>query len=124
FYLNVPVGIATFVIGAIGLREPRETTAGRFDLAGFVLARCALAGILFSLSRGPAAGWASPEVVLTGVLGVIALVALIWVETHIDEPMLALRLFRRADVPQHQHRHRARVRELRRVALPVAALPA
>src|SRR3954464_12396492 len=93
FYLNVPIGIVAFAIGFVGLREHREPTAGRFDLAGFVLSGSALAGILFALSRGPAAGWGSVEVVLPGVLGAVALVALIWVETHIEEPMLALRLF-------------------------------
>ena len=93
FYLNVPIGIATFIIGLVGLREHREPTAGRFDLPGFLLSGCALAGILFALSRGPADGWGSPQVVLPGVLGVISLVALIYVETHIENPMLALRLF-------------------------------
>ena len=50
-----------------------------------------LAGILFPLSRGPADGWGSPVVVIPGVLCVFSLVALIWVETHIEDPMLALR---------------------------------
>ena len=94
FYLNVPIGILAFAIGFVGLREHREPAAGRFDLAGFLLSGFSLAGILFALSRGPVDGWASPEVLLPGVLGTIALVALIYVETHIEDPMLALRLFR------------------------------
>jgi EmrB/QacA subfamily drug resistance transporter len=94
FYLNVPIGILAFAIGFAGLREHREPTAGGFDLPGFVLSGLSLAGILFALSRGPADGWGSPKVVIPGVVGVIALIALIYVETHIDEPMLALRLFR------------------------------
>jgi EmrB/QacA subfamily drug resistance transporter len=98
FYLNVPIGIATFLVGLFGLREHREPTAGRFDLPGFLLSGCALAGILFALSRGPADGWASPEVVIPGVLGVLSLVALIWVETHVEDPMLALRMFRNTNI--------------------------
>jgi EmrB/QacA subfamily drug resistance transporter len=94
FYLNVPVGIAAFVIGVVGLREHREPAPGRFDLPGFVLSGTGLAAILFALSRGPQDGWGAPVVVLSGVLGVLAIVALVWVETHVDEPMLALRLFR------------------------------
>jgi len=93
FYLNVPIGLASFVIGLVGLREHREPAAGRFDLPGFVLSGFALAAILFALSRGPADGWAAAEVLVPGVLGVAAFVALMWVETHVDEPMLALRLF-------------------------------
>jgi predicted MFS family arabinose efflux permease len=53
-----------------------------------------LAGILYALSRGPADGWGSPEVVIPGVVGVLSLALLIWVETHVEDPMLALRLFR------------------------------
>ncbi len=94
FYLNVPIGILAFAIGFAGLREHREPTAGGFDLPGFVLSGTSLAGILFALSRGPADGWASPKVVIPGVVGVLAGIALIYVETHIEEPMLALRLFR------------------------------
>jgi EmrB/QacA subfamily drug resistance transporter len=94
FYLNVPVGIATFALGFVGLREHKEPTPGRFDLAGFVLSGSALAAILFALSRGPADGWGSPVVVVPLVYGVLAFAALIYVETHIDEPMLALRLFK------------------------------
>jgi EmrB/QacA subfamily drug resistance transporter len=103
FYLNVPIGIAAFVLGAIGLREHQEAAAGRFDVAGFVLSGVGLGAVLFALSRGPSDGWGAPVVLIPGIVGVLALVALIWVETHIDEPMLALRLlnermFRRANI--------------------------
>jgi EmrB/QacA subfamily drug resistance transporter len=103
FYLNVPVGVVCFVIGFFGLKEHREPTAGRFDLPGFVLSGSALATILFGLSRGPNEGWGSPDVVIPLVYGVAAGVLLVYVETHVEEPMLALRLlkermFRNANV--------------------------
>jgi EmrB/QacA subfamily drug resistance transporter len=93
FYVNVPIGIAAFVFGALFLRENKEPTAGAFDVAGFVLSGAGLALILFALSEAPTHGWLSPEIVITGVLGVIATAVLIYVETHKPEPMLALRLF-------------------------------
>jgi len=103
FYLNVPVGIFAFALGVVGLREHKEPNAGRFDLAGFVLSGGGLASVLFALSRGPSDGWGSPVVLLPGIAGVLAFVALVWVETHVDDPMLALRLlhdrmFRRANI--------------------------
>jgi EmrB/QacA subfamily drug resistance transporter len=94
FYLNVPVGVVAFAVGAIGLREHREPDAGRFDVAGFLLAGGGLASILFALSRGPSEGWTGPDVLLPLVAGLLAFAALVWVETHVDEPMLALRLLR------------------------------
>jgi EmrB/QacA subfamily drug resistance transporter len=103
FYLNVPVGVAAFALGAVGLREHREPAAGRFDLAGFVLSGSGLSAVLFALSRGPSEGWGAPSVVAPAAGGLLAFAALIWVETHVDEPMLALRLlrermFRRANI--------------------------
>ncbi|HEY6533416.1 MAG TPA: DHA2 family efflux MFS transporter permease subunit [Acidimicrobiales bacterium] len=103
FFLNVPVGVAAFILGAIGLKEHREPAAGRFDGAGFVLSGGGLAAVLFALSHGPTDGWGSPAVLIPGLGGLLAFAALVWVETHIDEPMLALRLlkermFRRANI--------------------------
>jgi len=94
FYLNVPIGIAAFLIGLFGLKEHREPAAGRFDFPGFILSGLCLASILFGLSRGPADGWGSPQAVIPLVVGAIALAVLVYVETHVEEPMLALRLFR------------------------------
>jgi EmrB/QacA subfamily drug resistance transporter len=94
FYVNIPVGVFAFVIGFLFLREEREGIAGRFDLPGFVLSGAGLALVLFALSQGPAKGWRSPEVVISGVVGLAMFVLLVYVETHVPEPMLALRLFR------------------------------
>ncbi len=94
FYVNLPVGIVAFTIGFLYLREEREGTAGRFDRRGFVLSGAGLALLLFALSRGPEVGWRSPQVLGTGAAGLAALALLGYVETHLPEPMLALRLYR------------------------------
>jgi EmrB/QacA subfamily drug resistance transporter len=94
FYLNVPIGIATFFVGLFGLREHREPDAGRFDLPGFLLSAIGLATILFALSRGPSDGWSDPVVVISLLVGAVAFALLIYVETHVEDPMLALRLFK------------------------------
>src|SRR5205823_14879505 len=60
----------------------------------FVLSGAGLALVLFALSQGPEKGWRSPEVALTGIVGVASFVLLVVVETRIPEPILALRLFR------------------------------
>src|SRR5438477_9425114 len=70
FYVNLPVGVFAFAIGFLFLREEREGRAGRFDLPGFVLSGGGFALVLYALSRGPEAGWRSPQIVLTGIIGV------------------------------------------------------
>ncbi|MBM3661022.1 MAG: DHA2 family efflux MFS transporter permease subunit [Actinobacteria bacterium] len=103
FYLNLPVGIITFFIGLFGLKEHKEPHAGKFDLPGFVLSGAGLAAILFALSRGPSDGWAAPIVLIPLIGGLLAFALLVYVEAHVEEPMLALRLlkermFRNANV--------------------------
>jgi EmrB/QacA subfamily drug resistance transporter len=94
FYVNLPVGVLAFAIGLLYLREEREGTAGRFDLAGFLLSGAGLALVLYALSQGPEKGWRSPEVMVTGVVGVGLFALLVFVETRVPVPLLALRLFR------------------------------
>jgi EmrB/QacA subfamily drug resistance transporter len=94
FYVNLPVGIAGFVVGLLFLRENREPTAGPFDLPGFVLSGGGLALVLYAISRAPVEGWRSPAVVTTGVIGVVMFALLVVVELRVPYPMLALRLYR------------------------------
>jgi EmrB/QacA subfamily drug resistance transporter len=94
FYVNLPLGVFGFVIGALFLREHREPTAGAFDLAGFVLSGGGLALVLYALSEGPELGWRSPAVLGTGILGIVLFAALVKVELRLPSPMLTLRLYR------------------------------
>ena len=94
FYVNVPIGLAGFIFGALYLRESKEETAGSFDTAGFLLAAVGLASFLYALSQGPDKGWLSTEVLATGIGGVALLIAMVMVELRVPQPMLSLRLYR------------------------------
>ncbi len=94
FYVNVPIGIAGFIFGFLYLQESKEPTAGSFDIAGFFLAASGLASLLFALSQGPEKGWTSPEVVATGIGGLVLLAAMVLVELKVEQPMLTLRLYK------------------------------
>ncbi|MFN8022835.1 MAG: MDR family MFS transporter [Acidimicrobiales bacterium] len=92
FMINVPIGIVGLLFGMRYLREDHNPTTGRFDLPGFILSGSALALVVYALSEGPRAGWTSGAVLVTGIIGVLAAIAMVWVETHVEHPMLALRL--------------------------------
>lgn len=92
FLVNVPLGIVTFAIGAIFLREHRERSESPFDLPGFLLSGIALASLLYTLSEGPIKGWASGTIIASGLIGVTAAALLVWCELRAEHPMLALRL--------------------------------
>jgi EmrB/QacA subfamily drug resistance transporter len=94
FYVNLPIGIVGVVFGALFLTEHVEPDAGRFDLAGFLLAGAGFAALMFSLSEGPSRGWSSPLIVGLGLAGAALLVVLARVELRVDEPMIYLRVLR------------------------------
>ena len=50
--------------------------------------------MLYALSEAPEKGWTSPVILVTGLGGLALFGMLAYVETHIPEPMLALRLYR------------------------------
>jgi len=92
FYVNVPIGIAAFMFGLLFLQEYRRESVGQFDLAGFALGGVGLALTMYALSEGPSYGWTSPSILVSGMLGLITMVAFICVELRSTHPILNLRL--------------------------------
>jgi EmrB/QacA subfamily drug resistance transporter len=93
FYVNVPVGVVSFVFSWLVLKEHREPGAGRFDPRGFVFSGLGMAGVLYALSRGAEDGWTSPIVLVAGVGGIVCFALLVRVETRLKAPMLDLKLY-------------------------------
>ena len=93
FFVNLPIGVAAVIFGALFVSERRESEPGRFDLSGFVLAGVGLGALMYGVSEGPSKGWESVPVVATLVAGVLLLALMVRVEMSVDQPMINLRLF-------------------------------
>ena len=94
FFVNLPVGVLSFLFSLYVLREHREDGTGRFDLPGFILSGLGLSGILYALSRGAEDGWTTPAVLITGIGGIVCFVLLVIVEQRIAAPLLDLTLYK------------------------------
>lgn len=92
FLVNVPIALVALWFGFRHLREHREPSARGFDVAGFFLSGAALALIVYALSEGPRAGWASNVVIGTAVAGIVCAMLTVVVELRVKDPMLELRL--------------------------------
>jgi MFS family permease len=94
FLLNLPLILAALWV----LRSVPEVTRSwrplSLDVAGGVLAAGGLGGIIYALTAGPTAGWSSPQVLATGIVGVVFLASLVPVERRQRNAMLRLSLFR------------------------------
>ncbi|GIG92999.1 MFS transporter [Plantactinospora endophytica] len=93
FWLNVPLGLGAALLSALLLRESRGPRP-RLDLTGLTLVSLGLFGLTWALVRGPNAGWASSEVLVTAVGGALLLLAFVAWERHTPQPMLPLSYFR------------------------------
>lgn len=92
FWINVPIGIF-IVVGAV--YELHDTVHQRIslDIKGAVLGTAACAAIVFGATEGPEIGWGSP-IILGSLLGGFALlIVFIFVERHVENPLLPWSLF-------------------------------
>jgi EmrB/QacA subfamily drug resistance transporter len=92
FYVNLPIGVAAFVFGAIFLEQQQQPQPGRFDLAGFLLSGLGLGLLMYGVSEGPDLGWGRPEVLATIAAGAVLLASMVVVELRSAAPMVDLRL--------------------------------
>jgi EmrB/QacA subfamily drug resistance transporter len=94
FLLNLPLILLALVVLS---RIPNADDARRplsLDAAGALLAVLGLGGVIYALTEGPDAGWASGRVLGAGIVGVLGLAALVPVEQRLQRPMLRTSLFR------------------------------
>ena len=93
FYINLPVGAAALVFGALFLPRGSEHPPGPFDLPGFLLAGTGFPLFMFALSTGATSGWGAAPVLATGVAGLVLLALFVLVELRAAAPMLRLRIY-------------------------------
>ena len=93
FYVNLPVGVAALIIGALFMPGGSPHPPGRFDVPGFLLAGTGFPLFMYALSVGATAGWGSARVLATGLPGLALLAVFVAVELRVREPMLALRIY-------------------------------
>jgi EmrB/QacA subfamily drug resistance transporter len=93
FGINVPIGIIAVAFTIVAVPKMARRTSSRLDLPGFLLAAVGFASLMFAVSEGASRGWTSPSIWIPGVLGVILLALLVFVEGRVAAPMLRLKLF-------------------------------
>ena len=100
FLISVPIGLLGTVWAYVKLREIGERRAARIDWWGNLCFAASLILIMIAITYGiqpygtHAMGWTNPMVIGELVGGVALFAAFAFVELHVAEPMLDLRLFR------------------------------
>jgi EmrB/QacA subfamily drug resistance transporter len=99
FLVNIPVGIAVFVLCLRLIPGSRgQAASGRLDIAGAVTVTGALMLAVYAIVNGNSAGWTSTQTL--GLLGaaVALLGVFVGIESRVSSPLVPLRLFRLRNV--------------------------
>ncbi|OLF08744.1 MFS transporter [Actinophytocola xinjiangensis] len=95
FFINVPIGIISLVMGAKILDDDEPKPAEKFDALGLLLLSPGLAALIYGLAQVPSKeGFNHPEVYLPGGGGLILVVLFVLHARRTPHALIDLKLFR------------------------------
>jgi EmrB/QacA subfamily drug resistance transporter len=94
FYINVPVGIASFALAPVLLQESRDARAQSFDLPGAALVTAGLVVLVYALTQANDYGWASAETFGLFAASAALLAGFVAWEARARDPLMPFSIFR------------------------------
>jgi EmrB/QacA subfamily drug resistance transporter len=95
FFVNVPVGIATFVLSLRLVPESRDVHAQRsYDFAGAATVTGGLMAFVYAIVGAQSAGWTSMRTIGFFTAAVVLLAAFVAIESRATAPLVRLSIFR------------------------------
>ena len=95
FFVNVPVGIAGFVLSWRLIPESRDEHAAQaFDIAGAVTATGGLMSLVYAIVKAETNGWTSATTIGFFGVAVVLLTAFVLIERRSAAPLVRLSIFR------------------------------
>ncbi|MFN2467061.1 MAG: DHA2 family efflux MFS transporter permease subunit [Gaiellaceae bacterium] len=99
FLVNLPVGVAVFVLCILLLPASRGPEAsGRLDVAGAVTVTASLMLAVYAIVNGNEEGWTSGQTLGLLAAAVVLLALFLGIEARVRSPLMPLRLFRLRNV--------------------------
>ena len=95
FFVNIPVGIAAFLLSLRYVPESRAAPEHRiFDVPGAVTVTAGLIALVYGIVNVQASGWTSPSTIGFGIVAAILLTAFVLIEQRQRAPLVRLDIFR------------------------------
>lgn len=98
FYVNVPIGIVTFLLCPFFLKETQVDKGIKFDLVGTILIAVSCFSLLLALSEGTDWGWGSQRILSLLLISAFTIVAFAAWEKSVVNPLIDLRIFQNKTV--------------------------
>ena len=93
FFMNLPIGVVTLILGTKYLRESRNADVRIPSLTGVALVAVAAGAISFAIVNSDAAGWASATTLTIALIGIAILMLFVAHQKQTAAPTLDLDLF-------------------------------
>jgi EmrB/QacA subfamily drug resistance transporter len=95
FLINVPIGVVTFALAVLFVRESKASSAvRRLDMPGLVASAVGLFALTYALIEGTDQGWTSAPITSAFAVAAVALAVFLAIETRTAVPMVDLGMFR------------------------------
>jgi len=94
FWLPLVVVVIALAGAIFGIPESPVRTPGRLDVLGAGVLSVALVSLLLAISKGQSWGWGATSTIALLLLGLVALVVFVVVESRVREPLVDMRLMR------------------------------
>ena len=95
FFVNLPIGLATFVLGQRFIRADRGLGLEHgVDWIGSILVTASLMGFIYAIVQATAHGWISAQVLGVGAVAALLMAAFVALEAHIENPIIPMRILR------------------------------
>lgn len=93
FYMILPIAIINIIVAYFILKNITKLTDPKLDVLSIILSTLGFGGFLYGFSIAGSTGWASAQVIVSFVVGGIALTWFILRQLRLDEPILEMRVF-------------------------------
>jgi EmrB/QacA subfamily drug resistance transporter len=94
FFVNVPIGLLTWLLGRTLIVRDEARGRGRIDWLGSLLVTFGLMAAVYAIVEVTSAGWGSPQVLGGGGAALLLLIAFAILERRIAEPILPVAVLR------------------------------
>jgi MFS family permease len=95
FFVNLPIGILTFVLGRALIRADRGLGLEHgVDWVGSLLVTASLMSAIYAIVAATTHGWMSAHVLGMGTLAAVLMAAFLALEARIENPIMPLRILR------------------------------
>ncbi len=94
FYGMIPFTIIVIICGFIYLKNVSEPVHSKVDFVSVALSTIGFGALMYGFSEAGNAGWSSTVVVVSLIIGILALVLFTWRQLISENPLLNLRAFK------------------------------